>query len=164
WKGCGITFVIWQLRPWRRTASWADGLRRQRFISWLSGNSRDGVSVMESEAARLVVGQLGRDHPLARHFADFLTDMANAGGSAQTVRAYRGDLIQFAAHVDGEVSGLRADQIRAYLTEVSGLALSSRKRKRAAVASFCKWAVRHDHLAANPMDRIDTIKVPKTLP
>jgi integrase/recombinase XerC/integrase/recombinase XerD len=32
------------------------------------------------------------------------------------------------------------------------------------VASFCRWSVRHDLLAANPMDRIDTVKVPKTLP
>jgi integrase/recombinase XerD len=54
--------------------------------------------------------------------------------------------------------------VRAYLAEITGLAPSTRKRKRAAVASFCKWAVRHDLLAANPMDRIDTIKVPKTLP
>ncbi|MEU0564652.1 hypothetical protein ABZ297_04520 [Nonomuraea sp. NPDC005983] len=36
--------------------------------------------------------------------------------------------------------------------------------KRAAVASFAKWAVRHDLLDANPMDRIDTVKVPKSLP
>ncbi|MFF5213396.1 hypothetical protein [Streptosporangium sp. NPDC000396] len=48
--------------------------------------------------------------------------------------------------------------------DISGLTASTRKRKRAAVASFCKWAVRHDLIAANPMDKIDTIKVPKTLP
>jgi hypothetical protein len=34
----------------------------------------------------------------------------------------------------------------------------------AAVASFCKWAVRHDLLDASPMDRIDAIEVPRTLP
>jgi integrase/recombinase XerC/integrase/recombinase XerD len=32
------------------------------------------------------------------------------------------------------------------------------------VASFCRWAVRHELLDANPMDRIDTVKVPKRLP
>ncbi|MEW1737917.1 tyrosine-type recombinase/integrase, partial [Nocardia beijingensis] len=44
------------------------------------------------------------------------------------------------------------------------LAPATRKRKRAAVAAFCRWAVRHDLLAANPMDKVDTITVPKTLP
>ncbi|MEU8359336.1 hypothetical protein AB0C27_25300 [Nonomuraea sp. NPDC048882] len=33
---------------------------------------------------------------LARHLEDFLTDLANAGKSAHTRRAYRGDLIAFA--------------------------------------------------------------------
>ena len=32
------------------------------------------------------------------------------------------------------------------------------------MASFCRWAVRHDLLSVNPMDKIDTIKVPKRLP
>jgi short subunit dehydrogenase len=30
--------------------------------------------------------------------------------------------------------------------------------------SLCRWARRHDLLAANPIDRIDTIKVPRSLP
>ena len=54
--------------------------------------------------------------------------------------------------------------MRAYLADIAGLAASSRKRKRAAVASFCRWAVRHDLLHANPMDKIDTIRVHKRLP
>ena len=29
------------------------------------------------------------------------------------------------------------------------------------MASFCRWAVRHDLLPANPMDKMDTIKVPR---
>jgi hypothetical protein len=49
-----------------------------------------------------------------------------------------------------------------FVSRLSGKA--GRKRKRAAIASFAKWAVRHDLLQANPMDRIDTVKVPKALP
>jgi integrase/recombinase XerC/integrase/recombinase XerD len=103
-------------------------------------------------------------HPLARHIDDFLTDLANANRPRNTVRAYRGDLIAFAAHHDGDVDGITAAPVRAFLGEIAGQAPSTRKRKRAAVASFCKWAVRHDLLDASPMDRIDTIKVPRTLP
>ena len=108
--------------------------------------------------------RFGPAHPLARHIGDFLTDLGNANASAQTIRPYRGDLIQFAAHHDGEVGELSAVPVRAYLSGIGGLAAATRKRKRAAVASFCKWAVRHDLLGANPMDKIDSIKVPKSLP
>jgi len=111
-----------------------------------------------------VTARLGAGHPLALHIGDFLTDLANANHSGQTVRAYRGDLVQFAAHHGGEVGELSAAPVRAYLSEIAGLAASTRKRKRAAVASFCRWAVRHDLLEANPMDKIDTVLVPKTLP
>lgn len=113
---------------------------------------------------QVVLQELGRAHPLARHVGDFLTDLANASASGHTLRAYRGDLAQFAAHHNGEIGDLDAAAVRAYLAEVAGLAPSTRKRKRAAVASFCRWAVRHDLLHANPMDKIDTIKVPKALP
>ena len=103
-------------------------------------------------------------HPLARHIDDFLTDLANAYKPRNTIRAYRGDLIAFAAHHDGEIAGLTAAPVRAFLAEIAGQAPSTRKRKRAAVASFCKWAVRHELLDASPMDRIDAIEVPRTLP
>jgi integrase/recombinase XerD len=111
-----------------------------------------------------VTARLGVGHPLALPIGDFLTDLANANHSGQTVRAYRGDLIQFAAHHGGAVGELSASPVRAYLSEIAGLAPSTRKRKRAAVASFCRWAVRHDLLEANPMDKVGTVLVPKTLP
>lgn len=112
----------------------------------------------------VVTARLGVEHPLARHLGAFLTDLANANASPQTIRAYRGDLTAFAVHHDGEIGELSAASVRAYLAEVAGLAPATRRRKRAAVASWCKWAVRHDLLSANPMDRIDTIKVPQRLP
>ena len=103
-------------------------------------------------------------HPLARHIDDFLTDLANANKPRNTIRAYRGDLIAFAAHHDGEIGELTAAPVRAFLGEIAGQAPATRKRKRAAVASFCRWAVRHELLDASPMDRIDAIEVPRTLP
>ena len=59
-----------------------------------------------------VAEELGRTRPLARHIADFLTDLANAGASGHTLRAYRGDLAQFAAHHDAEIEDLDAATVR----------------------------------------------------
>src|SRR5262249_24880534 len=95
---------------------------------------------------------------------EFLTDLRDGNASAHTIRAYRGDLLAFADHHDGGPGELTAAPVRAYLAETAVLSPATRKRKRAAVASFCKWAVRHELLDASPMDRVDTIAVPKTLP
>ncbi len=46
-------------------------------------------------------------HPVARHIDDFLTYLANANKPRNTIRAYRGDLIAFAACHDGEAPGAR---------------------------------------------------------
>jgi hypothetical protein len=54
----------------------------------------------------VVIEHLGRGHPLDWHIGDFLTYPSNAAASRQTIRAYRGDLLQFAAHHDGEIGEL----------------------------------------------------------
>ncbi|MCC3328231.1 tyrosine-type recombinase/integrase [Nocardia abscessus] len=90
--------------------------------------------------------------------------VANANRPASTLRAYRGDLTGFAEHYDGDLAVMGVEPVRAFLSEIADQSPATRKRKRAAVAAFCRWAVRHERLAANPMDRVDTITVPKRLP
>jgi integrase/recombinase XerC/integrase/recombinase XerD len=121
------------------------------------------LATARTAAGRAAVGALP-GHPLARHVDDFLTDLANANKPRNTIRAYRGDLIAFAAHHDGGVGAITAAPVRAFLSAIARQAPATRKRKRAAVTSFCRWAVRHDLLAASPMDKIDTLTVPRTLP
>lgn len=99
--------------------------------------------------------------PIEVHIADFLTDLHNANTLANTIRAYRGDLTAFAEHVDGDLAVMGVDPVRAFLSEISDLAPTTRKRKRSA---FCRWAVRYDRMPANPMDKVGTITVPKRLP
>ncbi len=100
----------------------------------------------------------------AVHIGAFLTDLANANRPANTLRAYRGDLTAFADHVDGGVEAVDVVAVRSFLAEIADQAPATRKRKRAAVSASCRWTVRHELLATNPMDRVDTITVPKTLP
>lgn len=102
--------------------------------------------------------------PMAVHIEDFLTDLANSNSPANTIRAYRGDLSAFAEYVDGDLADLDVAPVRTFLSGIAEQAPATRKRKRAAVSAFCRWAVRHDRLTANPMDRVDTITVPKRLP
>jgi integrase/recombinase XerD len=51
-------------------------------------------------------------HLLARHLDDFLTDLANTNKPRNTIRAYRGDLIAFAACHDGDIAALTAAPVR----------------------------------------------------
>ncbi|MGO4614718.1 tyrosine-type recombinase/integrase [Nocardia sp. 2YAB30] len=102
--------------------------------------------------------------PLPDHIEDFLVDLGNANKPANTIRAYRGDLLAFAEYYDGDLEVMDVVPVRQFLTDIAHQAPATRKRKRAAVSAFCRWAVRHDRLDANPMDRVDTVRVPKTLP
>ena len=77
--------------------------------------ARSGSGYLATTGIR--TGQAARDvlpgHPLARHIDDFLTDLANANKPRNTIRAYRGDLIAFAAYHDGEIDGITAAPVRA---------------------------------------------------
>lgn len=102
--------------------------------------------------------------PLPVHIADFLTDLTNAAKPDNTIRAYRGDLNAFAEHYDGDLAVMGVEPVRAFMTAISGQSPATRKRKRAALSAFCRWALVHDRLPVNPMDRVDTVSVPKRLP
>jgi integrase/recombinase XerC/integrase/recombinase XerD len=103
-------------------------------------------------------------HPLSGQVRDFLADQEFAGKAAHTIRAYRGDLAQLAAHTDRDVTGVDAGVLRSWSTAIADLQQSSRARKQAAVAAFLRWAVRHELIAANPMDRFDRVAVPEGIP
>jgi integrase/recombinase XerC/integrase/recombinase XerD len=145
-----------QHRLQRRDGTCANAAAAAQPGSWLSGNYGHAAE----QAAR---GALP-GHALARDIDDFLTELANANRPRNTIRAYRGDRNGFAAHHDGEIAGLTAAPVRAFPGKMAGQAPATRKRERAAVVAFCKWAVRHKLLEASPMDRIDAIEVPGTLP
>jgi integrase/recombinase XerD len=112
----------------------------------------------------MIVEQLGKEHPLARHLDDFLIDAKNANASRHTLRAYRGDLLQFTAHCDGDLAHLTADPIRAFLADIGELSPATRKRKRAAVSSFCKWPSATTCWAPTPWTRSTPSRCPRPCP
>ena len=104
--------------------------------------SNPGYQATAGTRAEQVACEVLPGHPLACYIDDFLADLANANKPRNTIRAYRGDLTGFAAHHDGDIGELTAAPVRAFLGEIAGQAPATRKRKRAAVASFCKWGSR----------------------
>ncbi|HET9254645.1 MAG TPA: site-specific integrase [Pseudonocardiaceae bacterium] len=82
---------------------------------------------------------------------DFLTDLARAGKSAHTVRAYRSDLRDFGRFFTGPIERITAGVLRAYLSGLAGKALATRARREAALASLFAWAYRAEMIDADPM-------------
>jgi site-specific recombinase XerD len=52
------------------------------------------------------------------------------------------------------------EQLRAFLATRIALSAASRARTQAALASFLAWAYRHGHIEADPMARIERVRVP----
>jgi len=91
--------------------------------------------------------------------ATFLADLAHANHSPQTRRAYSTDLAQFCAFHQGPVQSITAEVLRNFFGMHSHLRPATRARKQAAVARFLTWAEQHDLLNANPMRKIERVKL-----
>jgi site-specific recombinase XerD len=89
----------------------------------------------------------------------FLTDLANANHSPHTLRAYAADLSQFIAFCPDSLAALRVETLRAFFATLAPLSPASRARKQASLASFFAWAYRQALIDANPMARIERVKL-----
>jgi integrase/recombinase XerD len=96
--------------------------------------------------------------------SDFLTDLANANRSATTQRAYGADLAAFARFYGGPATGVTTEVLRGFLSTRAHLAPATRARTQAALSSFLGWAYRHDLIDANPMGRIERVKLDAPAP
>ena len=103
-------------------------------------------------------------HALEPLIADFLTDLENAGRSRHTVVNYRCDLRRFAAFSPDGLAAITPSHLRQFLTSLAGRAPASRARIQASVNAFLKWCYRHDLVPANPMAKLDRVKLPEPHP
>ncbi len=101
---------------------------------------------------------------LGHAIGDFLADLTHANRAAGTVRAYRTDLASFARFHRGPLESVTAAVLRSYFTTQVHLAPATRARREAALASFLRWASRHELIEANPMDRLDRVRLPAPVP
>lgn len=104
--------------------------------------------------------------------AEYLRALAGErSASAHTLRAYRRELVGFAAWMNEAHAGLAAGaiehtHIRAYLGTLydRGLSKASAARALAAIRSWFKWLARNGRVERNPAALVSTPKLPKHLP
>jgi len=89
----------------------------------------------------------------------FLADLAHANHSPQTQRAYAADLAQLCIFHQGPVWTVTAEVLRTFFGMHVHLRPATRARKQAAVARFLTWAEQQELLEANPMRKIDRVKL-----
>lgn len=101
----------------------------------------------------------------------FLTELAaTRGASEHTLRAYRGDLIEFCAHCASvelfEPAQITPRTLRGFLFALDdrGLSRTSSQRKLSAARSFLKWLVERGQLEAHPGRSLRSGKTARRLP
>jgi integrase/recombinase XerC len=107
---------------------------------------------------------------LAEQFLAMIQNERNA--SAHTIRAYRREILSFAAYLR-ETLGIHAKiaavdhlHIRTYLGQLydRGLTKASAARALAAIRSWFHWLAKEHRIAQNPAVLVSTPKLPKHLP
>jgi integrase len=107
----------------------------------------------------------GADEPTVEALvADYLADLANAGRPATTRRAYASDLAAFTRYYAGSAGGVTAAVLRGFFASLDGLAPATRARKQASLSSFLTWAYRQEAIAANPMTKLERVRLPDPKP
>jgi integrase/recombinase XerC len=104
---------------------------------------------------------------VAKAVNDFLCHLRERNASLHTVKAYRGDLVLFAAYV-GPRDWKHVDHIavRGFLSQLyeKGLSKTSVARALAAVRSLYRWLAQEGIVQQNPAKLVATPKLPKKLP
>ncbi len=108
-----------------------------------------------SEMAESVTMEKG----VAALVEDFLADLRNADRSPHTIRAYEGDLLHYYTFCGDASSPIAVETLRAFFASRADRAPATRARTQAALASFFAWAYRGGQIAADPMARLDRVRL-----
>jgi integrase/recombinase XerC len=107
------------------------------------------------------------DSIVAKAVADFLRHLRERNASPHTIKAYSGDLTNFAAYA-GSRGWIDLDHIavRGFLSQLyeKRLSKTSVARALAAVRSLYRWLAREGVVEQNPAKLVSTPKLPKKLP
>lgn len=104
---------------------------------------------------------------VSRAVADFLSHLRERNASFHTIKAYSGDLANFADYAGSrEWKSIDHIAIRGFLSQLyeKGLGKTSVARSLAAVRSLYRWLAREGVVEQNPAKLVATPKLPKKLP
>ncbi len=104
---------------------------------------------------------------IQKSVARFLRSLREQNASPHTIKAYSGDLEQFAAHVGADaLRDIDHVRIRGFLSHLyeRGLSKTSVARALAAVRSLFRWLAREGVVDQNPAALVATPRLPKKLP
>lgn len=90
---------------------------------------------------------------------DFLADLRNADRSPHTIRAYEGDLRRYCTFCADSSSPPSVETLRAFFAARADRASTTRARTQAALASFFAWAYRGGQIVADPMAKLDRVRL-----
>jgi integrase/recombinase XerC len=102
-----------------------------------------------------------------RAVADFLRHLRERNVSPHTIKAYNGDLANFASYTGSrDLKSIDHIAIRGFLSQLyeKGLGKASVARSLAAVRSLYRWLAREGVVEQNPAKLVATPKLPKKLP
>ena len=105
--------------------------------------------------------------PVERAVTDFLRHLRERNASPHTLKAYTGDLANFARHAGSRPwPDIDHIAIRGFLSGLyqKGLSKTSVARSLAAVRSLYRWLAREGVIEQNPAKLVATPKLPKKLP
>jgi Site-specific recombinase XerD len=95
---------------------------------------------------------------------DYLSDLRAENKSPHTLKNYRADLLGFLKFYQGTLEGLSVPVLREYFAGLGEVSPATQARRRASLKSFLAWCHLNDFIAANPMDKLGSIKIPETQP
>ncbi|MBL9038196.1 MAG: tyrosine recombinase XerC [Archangium sp.] len=144
------------------------GVSEQVFVRRaLLGRLSHGASILRVKFARLREAR----YVLVVHarVAEFLNYLeVSRGLSGNTLKAYAFDLAIFETFIatqNVELLKISHLHVRQFLSQQSvDLAVTTRARRLAALKSFFKFLLRRKAIDTNPLERVKTPKLPKTLP
>ncbi len=94
----------------------------------------------------------------------FLADLAQAGRSSHTRRAYAGDLRLLVEAAPDRLEELTPQHLRALFAGHAQHTATTRARRQASFASFLAWAYREGLIESDPMGRVARVKQEPPLP
>lgn len=103
---------------------------------------------------------MGASAYLIENFLDMMA--AERGAGANTLGAYRRDLLDFAAHGDPKTAS--KDAVRAFLSGLSGMAASTQARKLSALRQFYGFLYSEGIRSDDPTITVDAPKASRPLP